>query len=153
MNINSPLRRHRWLLFTIFSVATVICYVAWLFFYDHGGQVRCKGILKPSVAKPQHLGEWRVELTMHPDELSRILDAQNARPGKEFEVELIVSSSPVPSFRGRLLSIQNQGEPGAGDNRRVVVRLFSINGDIPQNLQIPEEQRVDGVEVFARIRF
>jgi hypothetical protein len=87
--------------------------------------------------------QWHIELAASPDEAARVSRAALTRPSGNLDVDLILTCGPTRKFRGKVV-------PDAGN--RLMVRLHQVNGDIPEQLCVPAEECVRGLEVRALIR-
>lgn len=86
--------------------------------------------------------QWHVELAASPDQATRVRRAALARPSGDLDAKLIITNGPNKTYRGKVV-------PDAGN--RLIVRLHSVNGDIPQPLCVPPEECVRGIEVVVLV--
>ncbi len=101
---------------------------------------------------------WEIELRIPHRHAGPILEAIGAGDDStELDVDLLLTSLPTRSYRGKLARAQLAAEAAPdpnGDNPEPVVHaVVRITGDdIPEPLRIPVDSLVSGTEVHARIR-
>jgi hypothetical protein len=113
-------------------------------------------------------GDWHVELKIPQRNVGQIMRAfttpgQFKRDGgdngrKYLDVDVLLSSMPDDSYRGRLYlddlsaeAVPNKDEHD--ENEPVVTAYVKLNqDDIPPELRAPREQYVTGLEVRTRVR-
>ncbi len=112
-------------------------------------------------------GPWQIELKIPQRNIGQILKAfgdpslhkEEPETGKKYlDVDVLLSSQPDASYLGRLYrdGISAQAVPGKTDqdeNEPVVTAYVKLNlNDFPEQLKIPTDQFVTGLEVRTRIR-
>jgi hypothetical protein len=106
-----------------------------------------------------NLAEWEVELKIPQKNIGQILGAFNNRgQGDELDVDLLLSTSPTQTFRGKLRrdKVSPEAIPNKNENNEsepVVLAWVRIHGDdIPAAYRIPPELLLTGGEVRTRVR-
>lgn len=100
---------------------------------------------------------WEIELRIPHRNAGPILEALGSGGAAELDVDLLLTSVPTRTFRGKLAHAQMAAEARAepdGDNPEPVLRgAVRISGaDIPEQLRIPADLLVSGTEVHAKVR-
>jgi RNA polymerase sigma factor (sigma-70 family) len=107
--------------------------------------------------KNPKVSEWEVELKIPQKHMVQMLRAfANKGPQEELDVDLLLTSYPTRTFKGKLLkskiALQANADRGA-NNEPVVLAWVRISGrGIPAENQITVELLLAGTEVRARIR-
>lgn len=104
-------------------------------------------------------GAWQIELKIPQKHMGQILRAyKTTDPNEYLEVDVLVTSLPTESFRGRLyrrdVTLEATENKDARDEaERVVYSYVRVNDpSMPKADHIPEELLVTGVEVRTKIR-
>lgn len=104
-------------------------------------------------------GAWQVEMKIPQSAMSQLLRAYKTGDGNEYlEVDLLVTSAPTQTFRGRLYrrDVMNEAVQNKDDHNEselVVYAYVRVNDpDMPAHEHIPKDMLVTGVEVHAKIR-
>jgi len=112
-------------------------------------------------------GPWQIELKIPQRNIGQILKAYSdtayckteAGTGKQYlDVDVLLSSQPDASYLGRLYrsDISAQAVPNKtenDENEPVITAYVKLNlSGFPDNLKIPTDQFVTGLEVRTRIR-
>jgi hypothetical protein len=104
-------------------------------------------------------GPWEVELKIpqkHIGQVMRAFDSREANP--KLDVDLLVTSAPTRTFRGVLFMDKTARDavPNRDDHNEsapVVIAYVSLDDpSIPEDLRVPRNLMVTGVEVHAKIR-
>ena len=104
-------------------------------------------------------GAWQIELKIPQRHIGQILRAYKTGDGNEYlEVDVLVTSLPTHSFKGRLYrrdvtaeAVQNKDDHD--ESELVVYAYVRVNDpDMLKDDHIPEELLVTGVEVHTKIR-
>jgi len=102
---------------------------------------------------------WEVELKIPQKHIGQVLRAFKD-PNQELDVDLLLSSNPTKTYRGKLARHKIAGEANPdrteqNESEPVVlafVRVSPINGDIPEDMVIPRRDLVAGTEVHSKVR-
>ena len=103
-------------------------------------------------------GGWEIELKIPQKHLGRVLQAYTRNGGADLDVDLLVTTTPTVTYKGKLAKSRLGGaaEPtrdDPNDNEPHLTAYVRISGpDIPAAYQIPRDQLVTGVEVHSKIR-
>lgn len=103
-------------------------------------------------------GPWEIEMRIPERHIGQVLGAFPAGdPEAELDVDLLLSSKPERTYRGKLARAKIGGEAtvlGAdGDAEPMLAAWVRLTGpDIPAEQQVSPELLVTGVEVHAKIR-
>src|SRR5262249_55248162 len=90
--------------------------------------------------------QFRIEISLTPADLKRVLAAsEEAEPGNALDVDLLLTTHPTGSYRGKLERAHEQ--TGLAD-----IRIHSVGGDIPPQSCIDDKFLLRGTEVHARVR-
>jgi hypothetical protein len=102
---------------------------------------------------------WEVELKIPQKHMGQIIQAfQRFGPQAELDVDLLVTSAPTQTFRGKLTRTKLAGEASANkeettESEPVVLASVRIDGrDLPVDEQVPPDLLVAGTEVHAKVR-
>jgi hypothetical protein len=103
-------------------------------------------------------GNWELELKIPQKHIGQILKAFPPGDKAELDVDLLVTSVPTKTFRGKLARDRVAGEavPNKDDHNEsepIVFAYVRVSGnDIPEDMRIPRDLLVTGVEVHAKVR-
>ena len=104
-------------------------------------------------------GAWQIELKIPQKHMGQILRAfKTTDPNEYLEVDVLVTSLPTESFKGRLYrrdvtSEATENKDAHDEAERVVYSYVRVNDpSMPKADHIPEELLVTGVEVRTKIR-
>ncbi len=104
-------------------------------------------------------GAWQIELKIPQKHIGQILRAfKTDNPNEYLEVDVLVTSLPTETFKGRLYrrdvtAEAAQNKDDRDESERVVYSYVRVNDpDMPKEDHIPEELLVTGVEVHTKIR-
>jgi hypothetical protein len=124
-------------------------------------------------ARKANIAEWEIELKIPQKNIGQILRAfEKLEPGKELDVDLLLSTSPTRTFKGKLRrdKISPEAMPNRSENNEsepVVlawVRIYPVKKndkgeddpsgkyDIPEAYRLPPELLLTGTEVRSRVR-
>jgi hypothetical protein len=115
------------------------------------------GYVTPHAA---NLNEWEIELNIPQKHVGQVLAAFGNDPNKELDVDILLTSEPTRTFRGKLarskIAPQATVDKNAHDEPEPMVKAWvRVWGpDIPAESQLPADtdRLVSGTEVHARIR-
>jgi len=107
--------------------------------------------------------EWEIELKIPQKNLGQVLLAfKNNDLDEELDVDLLLTSNPTATYRGKLArrKIASEANPNKDANNEpepmalAWVRISNVEGkpDIPEESLVPEGLLLTGVEVRSRIR-
>ncbi len=100
---------------------------------------------------------WEVELKIPQKHIGQILRAYN-KPNQELDVDILLSTAPTQTYRGRLArhKISGEANPDRTENNEsepMVLAYVTLSGpDIPEDLRVPEGELVAGTEVHSKVR-
>ena len=104
-------------------------------------------------------GAWQIELKIPQKHNGHILRAfKTENPNEYLEVDVLVTSLPTETFKGRLYRRDMTAEAAENkddrnESEKVVYSYVRVNDpDIPKQYHIPEKLLVTGVEVHTKIR-
>lgn len=103
-------------------------------------------------------GRWEVELKIPQKHIGQVLAALDRSPKHELDVDLLLTSVPTKVFLGKLSAdkVGGQAQPNRDDNNEsepIVPAFVRVDGkDIPEDVRIPRNLLVTGVEVHSKIR-
>ncbi len=104
-------------------------------------------------------GAWQIEMKIPQKHVSQLLRTYNSEKPNEFlEVDVLVTSAPTQTFKGRLYrrdigaeAVQNKDDHN--ESELIVYAYVRINdADMPPEDHIPVKLLVTGVEVHTKIR-
>lgn len=104
---------------------------------------------------------WEVELKIPEKQMGQVVKAfAAAPPGAELDVDILVTSAPTRTFKGKLAANQVSGEaaPGREDtpgepSESTVTASVRLDGpDIAPDDRVPPELLLSGTEVHAKVR-
>jgi hypothetical protein len=103
-------------------------------------------------------GPWEIELKIPQKHIGQVLRAFQDLKTDRLEVDLLVTSVPTTKFRGILMRDKVAGEatPNRDEHNEsapVVMAYVSLDHpDIPEDMRVPRELFVTGVEVHGKVR-
>jgi len=103
-------------------------------------------------------GPWEAELKVPQKHIGQVLRAYTELGTSKLDVDLLVTSAPTRKFRGVLLRDKLSGEamPNRDEHNEsapVVMGYVSLDDpSIPEDLRVPPELFVSGVQVHATVR-
>lgn len=103
-------------------------------------------------------GIWELELKIPQKHVGQVLRAFDVLKTDELDVDLLLTSMPTSTFRGKLHKTKMAVEavPNRDDHNEsepIVTAYVRVSGeDIPKDMQLPRDQLVTGVEVHAKVR-
>jgi hypothetical protein len=107
----------------------------------------------------RNLNEWEVKLKIPQKHVGQVLSAYSRLPqGSELDVDLLWTSGPTHSYKGKLArnKISSEANPDQNDHSEqepVVVAWVRVSGsDIPEGSQLPATMLVTGTDVHSRVR-
>jgi hypothetical protein len=103
---------------------------------------------------------WEIEIKIPQKHIGQVLQAFEAKPKEDLDVDLVLRSTPTRTYRGKLARKDVGGEatPNRDENNEaepVVVAYVRIDGDdIPEDRRLPRGDNllVTGTEVLAKVR-
>jgi hypothetical protein len=106
------------------------------------------------------VGVWEIQLKIPQKHVGQLLEAYgpSPKPDAELDVDLVLRSTPTKTFRGKLAhkDLAREATPNRDDHNEsdpVVMAYVRVSGPgIPEDMQLPREQLLSGVEVVTRIR-
>jgi hypothetical protein len=108
-----------------------------------------------------NISEWEVELKIPQKNIGQILGSFNNKKlglGDELDVDILLSTSPTQTFKGKLKrdKVSPEAMPNKNDNNEsepVVLAWVRIHGDdIPAAYRVPPELLLTGTEIHTRVR-
>jgi len=110
-----------------------------------------------------HLGDkdgpWEIELKIPQKHIGQVLRAfQRSDPPDRLDVDFLLTSSSTHTYRGILYRNKVSGEatPNRDDHNEsapVVIAYVSLNDpSIPEDMRVPRETFINGVDVHTKIR-
>lgn len=103
-------------------------------------------------------GPWEIELKIPQKHIGQVLRAFGPDPNSKLDVDLLLTSAPTRTFRGVLYRNKVAGEavPNRDDHNEsapVVIAYVTLDDpSIPEDLRVPKDLLVTGVEVHSKIR-
>jgi hypothetical protein len=104
-------------------------------------------------------GAWQIELKIPQKHIGQVLRAYKTNdPNEYLEVDVLVTSLPTETFKGRLYRRDVTAEAAENkdahdESERVIYSYVRVNDPgMPKEDHIPEELLVTGVEVHTKIR-
>jgi hypothetical protein len=123
-------------------------------------------LLRIGNALSEDLRDWEIELKIPQKHIGQVLaaygyadvDPDHPNGSGELWVDLLLSTSPTTTYRGKLsrANIAKEATPNRNDNNEpepvVIARVRVTGDDIPADAQLPTDLLLTGTEVRSRIR-
>lgn len=103
-------------------------------------------------------GPFEVELKIPQKHIGQVLRAFGPEPNAKLDVDLLLTSTPTRTFRGVLYRDRVSGEavPNRDDHNEsapvVIAYVLLDDPSIPEDMRVPKNLLVTGVEVHSKIR-
>jgi hypothetical protein len=103
-------------------------------------------------------GNWEVELKIPQKHIGQVLRGFEATGQTELDVDILLSSKPTVTYRGKLARDKIGGEatPNRDDNNEsepVVIAYVRLDGPgIPEADRVPRSELIAGTEVHSKVR-
>ena len=135
------------------AFVALILFIAWHFMLPRRigaiGHVIKHG---PAAGEPQQAKtRWGIDVEIPMEDVEFVRAAHVGDNGGDLDVDLLLTSTPTTMFRGKLA--RDKIKPGARPGTCAgTVRIDPVDGDIADDVRVPDDLLVANTEVHVRIR-